>query len=260
MMPTLSPTLAEHNLQLKLGAVSRQIPNATIATLDSVQVVNSGFTSDTFNTAFGGDISELVAQAVKQYYRDIASPMAWWLGPSSLTSQHQAILESCGFTLSERHVGMTCQLHNHDYVDLDLPHGFSIKCCVSVDDYYAFGAVLSSIFDPIDESVKAFYQKIGDSSRSACQEMVYYIGYHEGIPVTTGALFLTDVAGIYDVATRPEYRRRGFGSALFRHLVNEAKQAKYESAVLVASAEGAGIYERTGFQKDCVVEEWSFAP
>ena len=75
-----------------------------------------------------------------------------------------------------------------------------------------------------------------------------------------GALFLTDVAGIYDVATRPEYRRRGFGSALFKHLVNEAKQAKYESAVLVASAEGAGIYERAGFQKDCVVEEWSFTP
>ena len=259
-MPSLSPNLVERNLQQKLGAVSKQIPNGTIATLDTVQVVNSGFTSDTFNTAFGGDICESVVQVVQQYYRDIASPMAWWLGPSSLTGQHHTILESCGLCLNEQAVGMTCHLHNHDYVDLDLSPGFSIKRCVSVDDYYAFGAVLSSIFDPIDESVKAFYQKIGESSRSVCPEMVYYIGYHEDIPVTTGALFLTDVAGIYDIATRPEYRRRGFGSALFRHLVNEAKRAKYESAVLVASAEGAGIYERTGFQKDCVVEEWSFTP
>lgn len=259
-MPSSLSTLVERNLQQKLGAVSKQIPNGTIATLDTVQVVNSGFTSDTFNTAFGGDISEPVVQAVKQYYCDIDSPMAWWLGPSSLTGQHQAIFESCGFTLNERAVGMTCQLINHDNTDLDLPPGFSIKRCVSVDDYYAFGDVLSSIFDPIDESVKAFYQKIGESSRSACPEMIYYIGYHEDIPVTIGALYLTDVAGIYDVATRPEYRRRGFGSALFRHLVNEAKQAKYESAVLVASAEGAGIYERAGFKKDCVVEEWSFTP
>lgn len=259
-MSTLSPNLVERNLQHKLGAVSKQIHCATIATLDTVQVVNSSFKSDTFNTAFGGDISTPVVQVVQQYYRDIGSPMAWWLGPSSLTNQHHTILESCGLCLNEQAVGMTCQLHNHDQSNFHLPSGFSIKRCASSEDYTVFGDVLSSIFDPIDESVQAFYQKIGASSRSACPEMVYYIGYHEGIPVTTGALFLTDVAGIYDVATRPEYRRRGFGSALFRHLVNEAKQAKYESAVLVASAEGAGIYERAGFQKDCVVEEWSFTP
>ena len=90
--------------------------------------------------------------------------------------------------------------------------------------------------------------------------MVYYVGYHEGIAVSSGALFLTDVAGIYDVATCPEFRKRGFGFAISRYLVDEAQRAGYANAVLVATAEGTGIYERVGFQKQCLVERWCYIP
>jgi ribosomal protein S18 acetylase RimI-like enzyme len=222
--------------------------------------VDSGLSTDRFNTAFGGRVTDYSAQAVKHYWDAAACPMAWWLGSSSLTDQHQHVLESYGFTLDLRMTGMSCQLGDRVCQDIDLSSGFSVKRCNSVVDYHDFGAVLSSIFDPEDQAVKRFYHDVAQSSQDVCSQMVYYVGYHEGIAVSSGALFFTDVAGIYDVATRPEFRRRGFGSAIYRYLLDEAQRAGYANAVLVATAEGTGIYERVGFQKQCLVEKWCHIP
>ena len=154
---------------------------------------------------FGGRVIDYSAQAVKHYCDAAACPMAWWLGPSSLTDQHQHVLESYGFTLDLRMTGISCQLRDHVCQDIGLSSSFSVKRCNSIVDYHDFGALLSSIFDPEDQAVKRFYHDVAQSFQDVCPQMVYYVGYHEGIAVSSGALFFTDVAGIYDVATRPEF-------------------------------------------------------
>ncbi len=53
---------------------------------------------------------------------------------------------------------------------------------------------------------------------------------------------------IYGLATLPNYRGRGVGSALFSFALNQAKELEYKKVVLQASEEGIGIYQKMGFR------------
>ena len=66
--------------------------------------------------------------------------------------------------------------------------------------------------------------------------------------VATGCLFIgSDTVGTYDIVTRTEYRHQGISSAMFGYLVHEAQCQDHRYAVLQASPDGLGIYERAGF-------------
>jgi ribosomal protein S18 acetylase RimI-like enzyme len=66
--------------------------------------------------------------------------------------------------------------------------------------------------------------------------------------VASGTLFIErESVGIYDIVTHRDYRHRGIGSAMFAHLLNEAKLYQRRYAVLQASAEGMGIYLKADF-------------
>lgn len=76
-----------------------------------------------------------------------------------------------------------------------------------------------------------------------------FVGYIDGQPVATSALFVTDgVAGVYNVATLPEYRRMGLGEAMTWHAVRKGLEAGCAIASLQASAMGQPVYARMGFR------------
>lgn len=58
-----------------------------------------------------------------------------------------------------------------------------------------------------------------------------------------------DVASIYCVATLPEARGRGIGTAITREPLLEAKNGGYDVAVLEASEMGLPVYRRLGFKE-----------
>jgi ribosomal protein S18 acetylase RimI-like enzyme len=77
------------------------------------------------------------------------------------------------------------------------------------------------------------------------------IGYVAGEPVATSLLATTSdvrLAGVYSVATRPSHRGRGFGTALTRAALLEARASGYDTAVLEPSPMGAPMYRRMGFE------------
>lgn len=77
------------------------------------------------------------------------------------------------------------------------------------------------------------------------------LGLLNGVPVTAGLLYTTGgVGGLYFIASLPEYRSRGFASALVASLINDAWEAQANHIVLHASPTGRGIYERLGFASD----------
>jgi ribosomal protein S18 acetylase RimI-like enzyme len=57
------------------------------------------------------------------------------------------------------------------------------------------------------------------------------------------------VAGIYAVVTAGDARRRGFGEAVTRRVLGEARRVGLRVAVLQASTAGRGVYERIGFRE-----------
>jgi GNAT superfamily N-acetyltransferase len=48
--------------------------------------------------------------------------------------------------------------------------------------------------------------------------------------------------------TSPNYRNRGIGTALFKKIVDEAKQLGYKKITLYATEMGRPLYEKYGFK------------
>lgn len=245
----------ENNMREKLKYVASKLHTMRTENIKGVSVVDTALSSDTFNTAFGGQIEDHIAQKVFLYYKKTNQPMAWWIGPNSASEYTEKCLENAGFVLNELDIAMVC--HLAQVMDEQSPGKLTIRQCITPKDYDDFGDVLASIFDPPDEQVKVFYHKMAALSSKETKDMILFVGYEENHPVATSCLFITDVAGIYDIATRPEKRNLGYGSAMFHHALMEAKKKGLRKSILQASPDGLNIYKRFGFKEVCHFTVWS---
>lgn len=76
-----------------------------------------------------------------------------------------------------------------------------------------------------------------------------YVGTLDGQPVAASMLQIDDdIAGVYFVGTRNDFRKRGLGEALTWHAVREGAEAGCTVATLQASDMGKPVYERMGFR------------
>jgi GNAT superfamily N-acetyltransferase len=81
-----------------------------------------------------------------------------------------------------------------------------------------------------------------------------YVGELGGEPVTTAiGVTLDDYVGVFNVATPPEHRRRGYGAAITARVVSDGLAAGARWAWLQSSPAGYGIYEELGFR---TLERW----
>jgi len=75
-----------------------------------------------------------------------------------------------------------------------------------------------------------------------------YLGFVDGRPVATSVSIRTGgTVGVYNIATIPAARGRGYGTALTWELLRDAEPG-WDVAVLQASEMGRPVYERMGFQ------------
>ncbi len=75
------------------------------------------------------------------------------------------------------------------------------------------------------------------------------LGCLDGEDVAVGASFVTDeMAGVYNVAVRPDLRRRGFGEAITWAVIAAALARGARHACLGASEMGYPVYARMGFE------------
>ncbi len=182
--------------------------------------------------------------------------MAWWIGPNSASDVTNKCLDNAGFVCNELDIGMVCDLIQ--VVDnYRFPERLVIRKCTTPRDYAGFGEVLASIFDPPDECVKVFYNKMATMNPSDIKNMILFVGYEDDSPITTSCLFLTDVSGIYDIATRPEKRKLGYGSAMFYRALIESKKMGLKKSVLQASPDGFNLYKKFGFKEICEFNVWN---
>jgi ribosomal protein S18 acetylase RimI-like enzyme len=71
--------------------------------------------------------------------------------------------------------------------------------------------------------------------------------------VATGSLhFGAGVAGLYNIATRPDYRQHGLGTAITLLIYEEAKKLGYRIGTLQTTYPNAlRLYHRMGFEVYC---------
>ena len=64
------------------------------------------------------------------------------------------------------------------------------------------------------------------------------------------------IAGFFQVATLPRFRRRGIAHALMLHALCDARALGATMAALTASTMAEGLYQHLGFIPCCTIEQW----
>lgn len=153
----------------------------------------------------------------------------------------EAACERLGFPYSDTVPGMA----STNMAAPPLPRGLEIRPVTSERELAAFRTVVARGFELDLEQVTRFVRMelIRDD------EVECYLGLVDGEPVATSTLAHGGrVAGVYNVATLPEARRRGFGEALTWHAMSRGAAYGCDMATLQASEMGRPVYERMGFR------------
>jgi ribosomal protein S18 acetylase RimI-like enzyme len=99
------------------------------------------------------------------------------------------------------------------------------------------------------EMPEALLRRTMSGSLAAGDDVAIYVAYEDGRPVGSGLGFQTGrVIGVYNIATVPWARKRGFGVAMTMQIVTDGAARGCDVAVLQASEMGYPIYERLGFR------------
>lgn len=92
------------------------------------------------------------------------------------------------------------------------------------------------------------------------EKLTYYLGLQEGRPVCYGGLAaINNVAQLFAIGTDPEYRKRGFGSAMTNLLTTEAVKKDIPKPFLLteAGSKNETFYSKLGYKTSFVGRAYS---
>lgn len=230
--------------------VARMRPPAWVREVGSITAVNSGLPSDSFNCVISGELAEPEgAPAIHELcstFNAAGLPAAWWTCDGMRADFIPAALARHHFVEDETDVGMLAELGPSP--PSPTPAGFEVRAVGTAQEAREMGRLLSSLSDPPDPGTMAYYAAVSELGVSAEGPMRLFLGYADGRPVSTASLYLDGGVGhVFDVSTPDALRGRGYGTAMMRAVLENARSAGARRAGLHASQEGIGVYRRTGF-------------
>jgi GNAT superfamily N-acetyltransferase len=100
------------------------------------------------------------------------------------------------------------------------------------------------------EPVRPDFEQFLARSLSDPQPVFYHlVARWQGEPCAISTVLRTpNSAGIYHVATRPQYRGRGLGRALTLAAMQAAQKMGYSTVILFATPDGYPLYQKLGFE------------
>jgi ribosomal protein S18 acetylase RimI-like enzyme len=178
-------------------------------------------------------------------------PMLWWTGPATRPADLGSYLMAHGLTQKEDKPGMAVDIFTMSE-DSPAPSGLIIEKVTEVKTLRKWCHMMGAGFGLPGLAIDAFLDfnsALGFASQMPLQN---YMGWLNGEPVATATLVLgAGVAGIYNVTTVSEARRKGIGHAMTSHLLKEGRAMGYRVGVLYASKMGANVYLKMGFKEYC---------
>ncbi len=102
---------------------------------------------------------------------------------------------------------------------------------------------------------KELFQSFGSPAVLGTAGFTGYLVEVDGVPVASGLTAVEgDWVGIFNIATLPAARRRGYGRAVMSKLLRDAYAAGARHAFLHSSSDGLELYKGMGFR---VAESWT---
>jgi GNAT superfamily N-acetyltransferase len=214
-----------------------------------------------FNSVLRARVADAIDERIDHRIavcRERGVPLLWWTGPSSVPGDLDRRLEARGFLLESAR-GMAAAL---DPAPPPADRGaVTIEPVTDISTLRSWCRVLCNAFGaPLDFGA-AFEDLALTIGLERPSPFRHFLAREGVTPVATCSLFLgAGVAGIYDVSTAPDYRRRGYGARVTRCAMDEARALGYRIAVLHSSQLGIGVYRSLGFEDLCAIGQYVWVP
>jgi GNAT superfamily N-acetyltransferase len=178
---------------------------------------------------------------VKTLYEQRELPLYWRVWSTDTPHELQSLLKASGFVLVAEVPGMSLKIDELSNGEMSC-NNLIINPVQTKDDLKIWRDIAIAVNGPAFVPLADAYVRIGIGN-----QLHSYIGWIEDVPVAISSVFYGTDAGVYNVSTLPAYRGRGIGRAITLRGLQDAKENKYEVAVLTSTEMGLPVYNRIGF-------------
>ena len=191
-----------------------------------------------------GVISEQAIERAFEFFHIRKLPFIWWTSSKNL--------EKKGFQFGGILKGIALDISNERKLNPPAASLLRVRIISAKEDLSAFASI----------AVKGFGMNLGlleqfqavHTAGMENGEQVHFLALFEDVPVGTATLSTSDSsAGIWNLATLSEYRKRGVGTALVASALAEAKKLHYKHvmAILMPKRMAWGLFSKLGFKEVC---------
>lgn len=242
----------EENLRESFRVLARGRERAGVLELPGVSIASLGVSFQMFNAAFLSEPVESPRQleqrleTASSYFAERGMPWAAWICEDWLSQtvrrRVSRVCEGLGLRITAEMPGMTTVQLERPVRELPHLEVHRVENGKVLDDFCGLGSTCFHV--PIH-----WFREVFDASL-ADRPFVSWVGYEGGVPVATAATVRSaGSVGLYNVATTPKARQKGYGEAITRYALEAAqREADVDRAVLQATSQGFPLYQRLGFE------------
>ena len=204
-----------------------------------------------FRARFAAGAVHQGIEAILDEFGTPEMPVSWLVGPSSTPPDLGNHLQDAGLVRLEEETGMALDLHLLRQ-DLDAAEGLAIDRVSDGEKLRTWVDIVAHSFDLPNEVGSVLFDVYGRAGFGREVPWRLFLGSLHAEPVGASQLHMEpEVAGIYHLATIPEARGRGVGTAMTLAALCEAHALGLRTAVLRAARVAVGLYRGLGFEEYC---------
>ena len=217
--------------------------------------ISNSFVNGVLRTQLELDNVDVIIEETLAHFKSRnVTRLSWWIEPGTQPTDLGKHLAAHGLTYTDGEPGMAVDLVGLNE-DLPTPSGLTIEHVGDTETLrkWAYASIIG--FELPETSVDTWFDLF--TGLGFDLPLRNYVGILNREPVATSELFLAaGVAGIYVVATIPEARRQGVGTAITLAPLREARAMGYRIGILHSSSMGLEMYRRLGFQEYCKMSHY----
>lgn len=227
-----------------LDATAEHAPGGEFRWIGSIPAASVGVPNPLFNQAFvlqQPSVDELRQATAWMVARNVPY---WVTTPATLADAVASLADDVGLRQADHGMpGMALM----SPTDLSTAPPADVEI-IPVKEPGQLEAVAVAASDAFGAPLEAAHM-LAPASTLEDDRIRWFAGYVDGEPAACGQLLRTgDVAGVYTIAVRERYRRRGLGEAITRAVLAEGRDQGCKIGVLHASPMGEPVYKRMGFE------------
>jgi predicted GNAT family acetyltransferase len=189
-------------------------------------------------------VHETIEESIT-YFQQRNHPFRWYTSPLTQPRDLGHYLQQHGLEAGSPSPAMAIEL-DHMSSTLSLPQGLEIHTVADVPMLETWFRIWLACYGMLEHKDALF--EIEQALGIDDAQVDRLLGYWHGRPVASSMGFYNaDVARINVVATLPDARKRGIGTAMVSTQLQKACDAGYHVAVLYAAPLGVDMYQRLGF-------------